>query len=184
MPKFPPDCIQRLRNAGLEVINRSYDELEDPEVNDYQGRLVVVREHHRLWMFSHEKQWCIEYFGQSAGDFMTLFDTPEAAIDSALAFFAGDERWKVVEDSYQYANNTLPSRLLERASTNGLRWERKDDTPGYEFFKGDHPTSVQVCRTENIWETIYFDDEPRTESKQWTTADDAVEEAIRFLTHI
>ncbi len=184
MPKFPPECIQRLRDAGLEVINHSYEELEDPEVNDYQGRLIVIHEHHRLWMFSHEDHWCVEYYGPSAGDFLTRFNTPQEAVESALVFFAGDERWKVVEDSYQYASNTLPSRLLEKASANGLRWERKSESPGYLFFIGDHSTSVRVCkeRTDKFWTTIYNEEEPRTESKQWATADEAVDEAIRFLT--
>ncbi|MBX9951481.1 MAG: hypothetical protein K2Y39_20090 [Candidatus Obscuribacterales bacterium] len=183
MPKFPPECIQRLRDAGLEVHNRSYDELEDPEVNDYQGRLIVIHEHHRLWMFSHEKHWCVEYYGPNAGDFLTKFDTPEEAVASALVFFAGDERWKAVEDSYQYANNTLPSRVLEKASENGLRWERKSDSPGYKFFLETHSTSVRVCRgrTDEFWTTIYDDEEPKTESKHWPTAEEAVNEVIRFM---
>lgn len=182
MPKFPLEYIERLREAGLEV-RHSYDELEDHQVNEYQGRLSVSFENHKLWLFSHGKQWVTEYSGPSPADFVKEFDTPDEAVEDALKFFAHDERWTQAEEFLQYTEHKLPSNTLEKAVSSGLRWERMTTFHGYEFFKGDNPVSSLVCKGSNgnTWMTFQSGEESKVEAKEWSTADEAVDEVIRVM---
>lgn len=184
MPKFPPECLQKLRDAGLTVSCAAYDELEDHEVETYRGRLTVQHEQYHVWMFSHEGKWMVESHvmvpGPGPGDFLTEWQTPYEAVDDAIKFFAGDERWQLKEKIFKYTQHKIPGYQMQKVDQADLIWERLDGKQGYEIRKPDTPGHVRVSMRDQKWFTQFWyspDDCPKNE---WESSEKAIDDAIDF----